>query len=169
MEAAVSSIDTVPLTRADVAWLCGMSDSWVRDRMQSGEFPRPGATAEEYVEAYVNYRLRKKPAENGDVRDLEAERARLASEQADAKAMDNAERRKELASLPDMISAMASVIEVSLARLMRVPAIVAKSNTALRQKIETAIRDALEELSATRVMELVGGGFDDEDGPTDDD
>ncbi len=46
-------IDTETLTRADVAWLVGMSDSWVRDRMQAGDLPRPGATAEEYVEAFV--------------------------------------------------------------------------------------------------------------------
>ena len=164
------SIDTAALTRADVAWLVGMSDSWVRDRMQAGDFPRPGATADEYVEAYVNFRMRKRASDGaGDGLDLEAERARLASEQADAKAMDNAERRRELASLPDMTSAIASVIEVSLARLMRVPAIVAKSNTALRDKIETAIRDALEELSTARVAELAGGGFDDEDEPGDDD
>ena len=53
------SIDAVTLTRADVAWLVGMSDSWVRDRMQAGDLPRPGATAEEYVEAFVAYRVRK--------------------------------------------------------------------------------------------------------------
>ena len=91
-------IDTVPLTRADVAWLVGMSDSWVRDRMQAGDFPRPGETAEQYVEALLEFRTRKSAASGSDGIDLDAERARLAKEQADAKAMDNAERRKELAS-----------------------------------------------------------------------
>ncbi|WP_286774262.1 hypothetical protein, partial [Sphingomonas sp. 66-10] len=52
-------IDTETLTRADVAWLVGMSDSWVRDRMQAGDLPRPGATAEEYVEAFVAFKLRR--------------------------------------------------------------------------------------------------------------
>lgn len=162
------AIDTVPLTRADVAWLVGMSDSWVRDRMQAGDMPRPGETAEQYVEAYVDFRMRKRGGggdSDGEGLSLEAERARLAREQADAKAMDNAERRKELASLPDMTSAVASVIELSLARLMRVGAVVAKGNVGLRERIDAAIRDALEELSMTRVVELTGRGFDDEEEP----
>lgn len=163
------SIDSAALTRADVAWLVGMSDSWVRDRMQAGDFPRPGVTANEYVEAYVEYRLRRKPDGDGDGLNLEAERARLAREQADSKAMDNAERRKELASLPDMTAAFASVIELSLARLQRVGAIVAKSDVPLRQRIDMAVHDALEELSMTRVVELAGEDFDDEEQPDDSD
>jgi hypothetical protein len=143
-----------------------MSDSWVRDRMQAGELPRPGSTADEYVQAFVEYRLKKRGIVDGDSSlSLEVERARLASEQADRVAMENAERRRELASLPDMTSAVASVIELSLARLLRVGAIVAKGDVALKQRIDTALSDALEELSATRVAELAGGGFDDESEP----
>ena len=165
------NIDAVTLTRAEVAWLLGMSDSWCRDRMQAGELPRPGSTADEYVQAFVEYRTRKRggAGAEGDL-DLESERARLASEQADRVAMENAERRKELASLPDMTSAVASVIELSLARMMRVGAIVAKGNVALRQRIDAAISDALEDLGTTRVAELAGGGFDESepDDPSDD-
>jgi phage terminase Nu1 subunit (DNA packaging protein) len=157
------SIDTATLTRANVAWLVGMSDSWVRDRMQAGDFPKPGETANEYVEAYLDYRMRKTPDGDGDGLNLEAERARLAREQADSKAMDNAERRKELASLPDMTSAFASVLELALSRLHRLGAIVAKSDVTLRERIEAAVNDALEELSMTRVVELMGEGFDDEE------
>jgi phage terminase Nu1 subunit (DNA packaging protein) len=88
-----------------------MSDSWVRDRMQAGDLPRPGATAEEYVEAFVAYRVRKfEQAEEDGTLNKEQEQARLAKEQADAKAMDNAERRGELASRLDMAAAGASVI-----------------------------------------------------------
>lgn len=163
------SIDSAVLTRADVAWLVGMSDSWVRDRMQAGDFPRPGAGANEYVEAYLDFRMRKTPDGDGDGLNLEAERARLAREQADSKAMDNAERRKELASLPDMTSAFSSVIELSLARLQRIGAIVAKGDVALRERIDTAVNDALEELSMTRVVELAGEGFDDEEQSDDND
>jgi hypothetical protein len=135
--------------------------------MQAGELPRPGAPANEYVEAYLEYRMRKAGDGDADGLNLEAERARLAKAQADSKEMDNAERRKELASLPDMISAFGSVIELSLARLRRIGAIVAKSDVALRERIDTAVHDALEELSITRVVELAGEGFDDEE--TDDD
>jgi len=158
-------IDTETLTRADVAWLVGMSDSWVRDRMQAGDLPRPGATAEEYVEAFVAFKLRRfeRTDAAGDGLDLEAERARLAKEQADGKALDNAERRKELASLPDMTTAVVGVITLAVSRLQQVPALVAKGDLKLRQRIETAINDALEGLSITQVEEAMGGGIDEEE------
>ncbi len=160
------NIDDVSLTRAEVAWLLGMSDSWVRDRMQAGELPRPGQTAEEYVEAFVAYRLKKyEQADEDGTLDLQAERARLAKEQADEKAMDNAERRRELASLPNMTAAVVGLISLVVARLGQVGAHVAKGDHKLRSKIDTAINDALEELSITRVEEAIGGGLDEEDDP----
>jgi len=160
------AIDTEPLTRADVAWLVGMSDSWVRDRMQAGDLPRPGATAEEYVEAFVAFKLRKFEQAGADGSlDLQAERARLAKEQADEKAMDNAERRRELASLPDMTGAVIGLISMAVARLQQVPALVSKGDHKLRVRVETAINDALEELSVTRVEEAMGGGADGEEAP----
>lgn len=166
----MSNIDTLTLTRADVAWLLGMSDSWVRDRMQAGDIPRPGSTAEEYVEAFVAYRVRKFEAADEDgTLDLQAERARLAKEQADEKAMDNAERRREIASLPDMTAAVVAIISLIMARLGQVPAQIAHGDNALRERIETAINDALDELSLARVEETMGGGLDDEDPPEGDD
>ena len=150
------------LTRADVAWLLGMSDSWVRDRMQAGELPRPGTTAEEYVEAFLAYRTAKLTGDD-DGGSLEAERTRLTREQADEKAMDNAERRGELVSRPDITLAFASVIAVAVSRLQLVPDVVAKGDNSLRRRIETAMSDALEELSMTRVEEAMGGGLDEED------
>lgn len=163
------SIDTETLTRADVAWLVGMSDSWVRDRMQAGDLPRPGQTAEEYVEAFVAFRLRKYELgdEGGETLSFDRERARLTKEQADSKEMDNAERRRELASLPDMTIAVMGVVSMAVSRLMQVPAIVAKGDESLRQRIEIAITDALDELSVARVEELRGGGMDEEEGPDD--
>ena len=44
-------IDTNPLARARVAEMIGMSDSWVRDRMQAGDLLRPGVKASAHVEA----------------------------------------------------------------------------------------------------------------------
>lgn len=165
----ILGIDTETLTRADVAWLVGMSDSWVRDRMQAGDLPRPGQTAEEYVEAFVTFKLRKyEQADEDGTLDLQAERARLAKEQADEKAMDNAERRKELASLPDMSGAVLGLIALVVTRLQQVAAMVAKGDNKLRVRIETAINDALEELSMTRVEEAMGGGLDDEEAPEED-
>jgi len=137
-----------------------MSDSWVRDRMQAGDFPRPGETAEQYVEAFVAFRLGK-AGDNIDGLNLEDERARLAKEQADAKAMDNAERRRELASLPDMVAAGAGVIVMIVAQLQQVGARVAKGDTKLRTRIDTEINNVLSDLSMARIEEARGGGFDD--------
>lgn len=160
------AIDTETLTRAEVAWLLGMSDSWVRDRMQAGDLPRPGTTAEEYVEAFLNYRVKKyEQADEDGTLDLQAERARLAKEQADEKAMDNAERRKEIASLPNMTAAVVGLITLVVARLSQVGAQVAKGDSRLRTRIDTAINDALEGLSLARVEEAVGGGLDEEEAP----
>lgn len=152
------------LTRADVAWLVGMSDSWVRDRMQAGDFPRPGETAEQYVEAFVEFRLRKYTENTGgDGLDLEAERARLAKEQADSKAMDNAERRRELASLPDMTGAVVSVITLAVTRLQQVGLEVSNGDHELRARIDQAVNDALEELTLARVEEARGSGLHDDE------
>lgn len=160
-------IETETLTRANVAWLLGMSDSWVRDRMQAGDLPRPGCTAEEYVEAFLTFKLRKfEDAEADGTLDLQAERARLAKEQADEKAMDNAERRREIASLPNMTAAVVGLISLVVGKLSQVPAQVAKGDHKLRVKIETAISDALEELSLTRVEKAMGGGLDEEESPS---
>lgn len=160
------SIETAVLTRAEVAWLLSMSDSWVRDKMQAGDLPRPGVQANEYVEAFLELRLRKF-ANSPDGSSLEAERTRLTSEQADRVATQNAIDRRELASLPGMTMAVTTVIAVAMARLMRVPALVAKGDEALRQRVETALQDALEDLSLTRVEEAVGGDFDEGDEPDD--
>lgn len=154
-------IDDLSLTRADVAWLVGMSDSWVRDRMQAGDLPRPGQPANEYVEAFVALRTQKyeQAVEAGSL-DKEQQQARLAKEQADGKAMDNAERRRELASLPDMIAAGAGVIVMIVAQLQQVGARVAKGDTKLRARIETEINTILTDLSMARVEEARGGGLD---------
>jgi len=159
------AIDGEMLTRADVAWLVGMSDSWVRDRMQAGDMPRPGATAEEYVEAFVAYRLRKYEGDERDPErlDKEQEQARLAREQADSKAMDNAERRRELASLPDMAAAGAGVIIMIVAQLQQVGARIAGADVRLRGRIDAEINNVLADLSMTRIEEARGGGLDEEE------
>ncbi len=150
------------LTRADVAWLLGMSDSWVRDRMQAGDLPRPGATAEEYVEAFVAFKVAKLTGDD-EGGSYEVEKTRLTREQADEKAMDNAERRGELVSRPDITLAFASVIALAVSRLQLVPDVIAKGDHKLRKRVEAAMTDALEELSMTRVEEAMGGGMDEEE------
>lgn len=149
-------IDLNEPSRPQLAALFGVSSRWIGELRSKGDLPTDGATWAENLEAWLALKGARVDRGDGDL-DLDEQRARLAKEQADAKEMDNAERRKELASLPDMTVAMTGVIALAMSRLMQVPALVAKSDNSLRQRIENAIVDALEELSAARVEEMSGG------------
>ncbi|WP_375178053.1 terminase [Sphingobium yanoikuyae] len=159
-------IDLNEPTRPQLAALFGCSSRWIGELRSKGDLPADGASWAENLEAYVNIKVGRF---DPDSLDLESERARLAKEQADAKAMDNAERRRELASRTDMIAAGTGVIIMAVARLSQVGAQVAQGDTKLRKRIETAINDVLTDLSMTRIEEAVGGGLDDEDAPGEED
>ena len=159
-------IDPSEPTRPHLAALFGCSSRWIGELRSKGDLPADGASWAENLEAYVSIKIGR---HDPDALDLESERARLAKEQADGKAMDNAERRKELANRTDMIAAGAGVIIMAVSRLQQVGAQVAQGDVKLRKRIETAINDVLTDLSMTRIEEAVGGGFDDEDAPGDDD
>jgi len=154
-------IDLNEPSRPQLATLFGCSSRWIGELRSKGDLPADGATWAENLEAWLELRC----GGDGDAPKLEAERARYAKEQADSKAMDNAERRKELASLPDMTMAVTGMISLAVSRLMQVPNLVAKGDHKLRMRLETAITDALEELSVTRVEQTTGGGMDEEDAP----
>ena len=158
-------IDLNEPTRPHLAALFGCSSRWIGELRSKGDLPADGASWAENLEAYVNIKIGRHDPESLD---LESERARLAKEQADGKAMDNAERRKELASRTDMIAAGTGVIIMAVARLSQVGAQVAQGDTKLRKRIENAINDVLTDLSMTRIEEAVGGGLDDEDAPGED-
>ena len=154
-------IDLEEPTRPQIADVLGISSRWVGELRSKGVLPSEGATLLENLEAWAQDRYGIDGAQ-GDL-DLESERARLAKEQADSKAMDNAERRGELASLPDMTGAVVSVIALATNRLQQVGMTVANGDHKLRAKIDTAINDALEELSVARVEEARGGGLHEEE------
>lgn len=154
-------IDLNEPSRPQLAALFGCSSRWIGELRSKGDLPADGASWVENLEAWI---LMKLPADgDGDDLNLDMQRARFAKEQADSKAMDNAERRKELASLPDMSIAVAGVITLAVSRLQQVPALVAKGDHRLRERIEIAIADALDELSVTRVEEARTGGVDEEE------
>lgn len=157
-------IDLNEPTRPHLAALFGCSSRWIGELRSKGDLPADGASWAENLESYVNIKIGR---HDPDSLDLESERARLAKEQADGKAMDNAERRKELASRTDMIAAGAGVIIMAVSRLQQIGAQVAQGDTKLRKRIETAINDVLTDLSMTRIEEAVGGGLDDEEAPGD--
>jgi len=85
-----------------------VSSRWIGELRSKGEMPADGATLLENIEAWAANKYGIEGAQ--DALDLDAESARLKKEQADSKPMDNAERRRELASLPDMSGAVISVI-----------------------------------------------------------
>lgn len=150
-------IDLSEPTRPQLAALLGVSSRWIGELRSQGDMPADGASWAENLEAWIDLKV---GDQDSDAPKLEVERARLAREQADAKAMDNAQRRKELASLPDMTLAVMTVIAAAVARLQLVGAAVAKSDAKLRQRIDNAIADALDELSMARVQEQTGGLID---------
>lgn len=161
-------------TETEVAAHLDLSDRTVRELKSKGVFTSSGRGGYDLDDCRVAYirSLRERAAgragETGEL-DLAHERARLAKEQADRVAMDNARDRKEMASLPDMTLAVMTLFEVVKGNLSRIGPIVAKSDTKLRSRIERAIEDALEDLSMTRIEEISGGGADGEDAPDDED
>lgn len=144
-------------TRPQLAALLGCSSRWIGELRSNGDMPADGATWAENLEAWIELQTGESASAG---KKLDQERARLVAEQADAKAMDNAERRRELGSIADMTTAVMTVITAAVARLSLVGAAVAKGDAKLRERIEGAIADALEELSVARVEEQTGGHID---------
>lgn len=154
-------IDLEEPTRAMIGAVLGVSSRWIGELRSKGEMPADGATLLENIEAWAANRYGIEGAQ--DALDLDAESARLKKEQADSKAMDNAERRRELASLPDMSGAVISVIALVCARLDQVGMLVAKGDHKLRARIDKAIADARKDLSVARIEQARGGVADADD------
>lgn len=154
-------IDLEEPTRAMIGAVLGVSSRWIGELRSKGDMPADGATLLENLEAWAANKYGIEGAQ-GDL-DLETERARLAKEQADSKAMDNAERRREIASLPDMSGAVVAVIALAVTRLQQIGLEVANGDHKLRARIDTAVNDALEELTVARVEEARGGGLNEEE------
>lgn len=156
-------IDLNEPTRTQIASVLGITSRWVGELRAKGEMPADGATMIENVEAWVARHMPRRGDDDPELLDKEHEQARLAKENADARAMDNAERRGELASLPDMVAAGSGVIVMIIAQLQQVGARVAKSDLKLRGQIDDEINNVLTDLSMARIEEARGGGFDESD------
>ncbi|MGF7178427.1 hypothetical protein [Azospirillum doebereinerae] len=161
-------------TQAEIAAHLDITDRTVRDLKKRGVF---NADARSQLDldacriAYIRHLRERAAGRSSDEAeaeglDLVAEKARLAKEQADHYAMRNAEARKELVRIGDYTAAAVSVIEMVKAKLMRIPAKVAKSDAKLKVRIADAVEDALDELSLARIAEEAGSdgeGEDDDD------
>ena len=154
-------IDLQEPSRAQIGAVLGVSSRWIGELRSSGVMPADGATLLENIEAWAANKYGIDDAQDGF--DLDAESARLKKEQADSKAMDNAERRRELASLPDMSGAVIGVIAIVCARLDQVGMLVAKGDHKLRARIDKAIADARKDLSVARIEKARGGVADADD------
>ncbi len=154
-------IDLEEPSRPQIGAVLGVSSRWIGELRAQGTMPADGATLLENIEAWAANKYGIEGAQ--DALDLDAESARLKKEQADSKAMDNAERRRELASLPDMSGAVVSVIALAVTRLQQARTLVATGDHKLRTKIDTAINDAREERSVAKGEEARGGGLHEED------
>lgn len=118
--------------------------------------------------AYIDH-LRQSAAGRDSSRpgSLEAERARLASAQAEQVERRNAVERGELAPLADLRDSGAGVIASIVAQLQHVGARVALGDVKLRRRIDAEVNSILTDLSMTRVEEVSGHPFATEDEPTD--
>lgn len=103
---------------------------------------------------------------DGIALDLDAERARLAKEQADKTAMENAVRRGDLVSSELVADWWSHVITNAKTRLLGIPTAAAplvlgtKSLAGVRDKLEELITDALNDLSRTNPIPGAGSDAD---------
>lgn len=118
-EATMAPVDLAqPLSQEAFGQLVGISQPAVSDMMTRGVI-QPGDSAGAWLLAYTAH-LREQAAGRGADGELATERARLAREQADAVAMRNAERRKELLPvglLEAVLAQMARKVSVALESL----------------------------------------------------
>ena len=102
--------------------------------------------------------------DNGEVLDLNAERARLAKEQDDKTAMDNARLRGELVPVAAARELLEKILSTFKTRILSIPAKLAplmvglKSITEARDLVYDHLVGALNELSRLNVSELTSRG-----------
>jgi phage terminase Nu1 subunit (DNA packaging protein) len=160
-------------TDLDIAAHLDITDRTVRELRAKGVLPvstRGKADLDACRLAYIRHLReqaagRRSDAADAEDLDLVQQRARLAKEQADRIAAKNAQDRGELVPVGAVTLAVVGLIELSKSRLARVPAVVAKSDPALRDRVAAAIEDAMEELSATRVQAMIGEDDNEGDEP----
>lgn len=146
-------------SRTEIAQHLDLSGGAVlRELVAKGILPATG-TLDEYRAAYIKH-LRGRAAGHvsEDGLDLTAERARLAKEQADRIAMENAEARGEQARWEDVEAFLVPLLSSMVQRVRAVPAkaapeahgaaTIAEAEAAYRRDQDDALRDVVEILVA---------------------
>jgi terminase small subunit / prophage DNA-packing protein len=149
--------------QADIARHLDLSRTAVSEAVAAGVFQpvEPGRFDLDAARiAYIRH-LREvaagRASADADAPDLVAERARLASAQADAQEMKNAALRGELLPRHDVTAAVQSAFARVRARLLALPAkiapvVVGATVAQAKDRIEDAVHEALTELAATQVV-----------------
>lgn len=151
-------------TQAELARHIGVAQQTVSRLKNANVIPAPkgrsGYDLDACRGAYIEH-LRQSAAGRDSSRpgSLEAERARLASAQAEQVERRNAVERGELGSVADLRDAGAGVIALIVAQLQLVGARVARGDAKLRKRIEAAIDETLSDLSMTRIEDALSHPF----------
>lgn len=169
-------------SQAEVADHLDLKQASVSDLVRRGVFAkaaRGGYDLNACRTAYIRHlrevaagRAAQIDGEDEENLDLVQERARLAKEQADKIAMENATRRGESLSRPDVVAMIQGLIAHSRAKFLALPSKLAAILARLDQprevqdRLTTAIHDCLAELANTRWVsadpgEPSGGGSSD--------
>lgn len=130
------------VTQSQFAELIGVSQQAVSDLINRGVLDRQ-ASAGQWLRAYCSH-LREQAAgraSTGDL-DLVQERARLAKEQADRVAMENAKERRELAPVSLMESTLSNIAAKTCGILEAIP-VNLKRNHGLPVEAVNYVRDQI--------------------------
>lgn len=157
---------------ARLAQLTGMTWRTVKSRLDAGGITRirreRNADLFDSVAALAAIYAPKRGGAGGDALDIEQERARLAKEQADKTAMDNAVRRGELADLADVRREWSQALASFRARMLAVPSKlapqVAPENPNLARDLIAVEHDAILRDLASVDARSVEGELPDPDG-----
>lgn len=156
-------------TAAQIAAHLDLSERSVRDLKKRAILPVAGRgelDPDTCRVAYIRH-LRSSAAGRGGAGpgSLEAERARLTAAQAEAVERKNAHDRGDVISRSAVDGAVTALVTLTMARLDRVGANVARGDHKLRLRIESAIHDAMKELSETTPEAIIaasGGNLGEE-------
>ena len=160
-------------SQAEIADHLFLNQATVSDLVRRGILAKAGRGAYDLNacrEAYIRH-LREVAAgrapgssdEEEETLDLFQQRARLAKEQADKTAMDNAARRGETISRTDFVRSMQGIIVQARAKLLSVPSKLAAvlaaidNPRAVQDRLTTAIHESLAELAGTRGVSSPAG------------
>ena len=159
-------------TQAELARHISVAQQTVSRLKNAGVIPAPAARGGYDLDAcrgaYIEH-LRRSAAGRDSSRpgSLEAERARLASAQAEQVERRNAVERGELGSVAELRDTGAGVIALIVGQLQQVGARVARGDVKLRKRIEAAVHEVPTDLSMTRIEDAMANGFNDAAAPED--